>query len=456
LHVNAGVSFADVWLGDANSTNGAELGRLAFVGYGGVLAPPETIYAAITGRIVDHANFKGALSFYTSSTEQMRISSSGKVGIGTTDPQTDLHVHGSVGAIRMTNPTTGIANGLQLGFITDNSVDAAIWNSAGGGYLKFGTASYERMRITSDGKVGIRTDAPTGILHVAGGTAYSGQDGLGITLKAEDGYSVGGLYGDGTDGGDIILMPGLGGYGGWFSGSDGELGGVGIGTTGPTEKLVVNGSINSNNQSNNFGSGGTRVLMDLISASKIARIGTVAGGDSLSGTQGELGLYVKSSEYVRINAAGNVGIGCTDPSEKLDVAGTARLRGIAAGSGTTVVADGNGKLWKASSSQRYKTNIKALDADTDAVLKLRPVRFQWRTTGQNDIGLIAEEVEQQLNELVIYDNEGRPDAVKYDRVSLYLLDVVKDLKAENESLKQRLTSLETMVQHLTKGKEFEP
>jgi hypothetical protein len=146
---------------------------------------------------------------------------------------------------------------------------------------------------------------------------------------------------------------------------------------------------------------------------------------------------------------GNLGIGTTAPTERLDTDGTARLRGIGSSSGTTVVADGNGKLWKQSSSRRYKTNIESLDEDTDAVLKLRPVRFQWKATGQNDIGLVAEEVEQQLNDLVIYDNEGRPEAVKYDRVSLYLLAVVKDLKAENESLKQRIEALEAKMQEVS-------
>ena len=150
---------------------------------------------------------------------------------------------------------------------------------------------------------------------------------------------------------------------------------------------------------------------------------------------------------------GRVGLGTNSPTENLDVGGTARLRGIAAGSGTTVVADGNGKLWKSSSSQKYKTNIEPLDADTDAVLNLRPVKFQWKTTGQEDIGLIAEEVEQQLNDLVIYDNEGRPDAVKYDKVALHLLGVVKAQQEKIAQLEKRLENLENTTQQIKTAKE---
>jgi hypothetical protein len=47
--------------------------------------------------------------------------------------------------------------------------------------------------------------------------------------------------------------------------------------------------------------------------------------------------------------------------------------------------------------------------------------------GQNHIGLIAEELHEiGLNHLVIYDKENRPDAVKYKKVSLYLLEVMKE------------------------------
>jgi hypothetical protein len=151
-------------------------------------------------------------------------------------------------------------------------------------------------------------------------------------------------------------------------------------------------------------------------------------------------------------ATGRVGISLTDPTEALDVQGTARLRGIGSSTGTEVVADGNGKLWKLSSSRRYKTNIETLHTETDSVLNLRPVRFEYKETGQKDIGLIAEEVEKISPDLVVYDGLDRPDAVKYDRISLYLIGVVKELKAENELLRQRVDVLEKTIN----AKETQP
>lgn len=251
---------------------------------------------------------------------------------------------------------------------------------------------------------------------------------------------------------------------------------VGIGTTVPEAPLTVSsaetastglGGLTVRNTEGgkiSIGCNQTGIVHTWIQARENEAFRDIAlnprGGDVFIGqgatTQTQHRLYVNGGGYF----SGNVGIGTTSPSERLDVEGTARLRGIAAGSGTTVVADGNGKLLKSSSSRRYKTNIANLDADTDAVLNLRPVRFQWKTTGQNDIGLIAEEVEQQLNDLVIYDNEGKPDAVKYDRVSLYLLAAVKDLKAENESLKKanediknRLAAMESLMAKLSLQQE---
>jgi len=152
-------------------------------------------------------------------------------------------------------------------------------------------------------------------------------------------------------------------------------------------------------------------------------------------------------KFILEGTSGNVGIGVTGPTEDLDVAGTARLRGIAAQVGVNYVhVDGNGKLWKLSSSRRYKTNIKDLEMDKDAVFQLRPVRYECRSTAKEGIGLIAEEVAEHLPDLVIYDDVGRPDAVKYDRVALYLLDVVKSQQEKITALEERLEALEKTTQ----------
>jgi hypothetical protein len=143
-----------------------------------------------------------------------------------------------------------------------------------------------------------------------------------------------------------------------------------------------------------------------------------------------------------IRAHNGVGINVNNPSENLDVSGTARLRGIPSTVTVynTVMADGNGKLWtlSAKSSRKYKENIRDLGVDPAKVFGLDPMRFSWKETGQEDIGLIAEDVEKLIPELVIYDDEGRPDGVKYDKVVIYLLSALKELKTENDALKTQL------------------
>lgn len=98
------------------------------------------------------------------------------------------------------------------------------------------------------------------------------------------------------------------------------------------------------------------------------------------------------------------------------------------------------------SSLRYKDNIRPLTDNFAAILDVQPKSFTYKDTGYQDIGVIAEEVDSLgLKNLISYDRLGRPDGVKYDRLPLYLLEV---LKADHVALTShgiRLDNLEGAV-----------
>ena len=45
---------------------------------------------------------------------------------------------------------------------------------------------------------------------------------------------------------------------------------------------------------------------------------------------------------------------------------------------------------------------------------MQPVGFKERDTGERDVGLMAEDVEKVIQDLFIYDNQGKPDAIMYN------------------------------------------
>jgi hypothetical protein len=138
-----------------------------------------------------------------------------------------------------------------------------------------------------------------------------------------------------------------------------------------------------------------------------------------------------------------VGVGATDPGQKLDVNGIVRIRSWGLNESYDVHVNSDGDLCRISSSKRYKKNIRSLESDPDKILSLEPVSFEWKTTSKKSIGLIAEDVQELIPELVGYDKEGRPDAVNYDKVALYLLELVK-------SQQERISALEREVAELSK------
>jgi hypothetical protein len=89
-----------------------------------------------------------------------------------------------------------------------------------------------------------------------------------------------------------------------------------------------------------------------------------------------------------------------------------------------VLIDSAGQLGTASSSRRFKKEIKPMDKASEAILALKPVTFHYKSdkTGTAQFGLIAEEVAAVNPDLVVRDDNGEIYTVRYDAVNAMLLN----------------------------------
>jgi hypothetical protein len=80
----------------------------------------------------------------------------------------------------------------------------------------------------------------------------------------------------------------------------------------------------------------------------------------------------------------------------------------------------------------YKENINTVNNALLKVEQLRGVKFDWKESGNPSYGVIAQELEQVLPELV-HGND--PKTVNYNGIIGVLIEAIKELKAEVEELK---------------------
>jgi hypothetical protein len=136
-----------------------------------------------------------------------------------------------------------------------------------------------------------------------------------------------------------------------------------------------------------------------------------------------LGDNTVTADRLTVDTNGNIGVGTVTPQYALDVVGTIR--------GTNV----------SPSDARLKTNVRTVEHALDQVVRLRGVTFTWKKDGQRSIGVIAQEVERVLPELVSTAPDGEK-AVDYGKVAGVLIEATKELRTENETLKARLERIE--------------
>ena len=123
--------------------------------------------------------------------------------------------------------------------------------------------------------------------------------------------------------------------------------------------------------------------------------------------------------------AGNVGIGTTSLSYRLNLPNVANAsgRGIA-------------NAWVTYSSERLKENLEPVREALALVQRLTGKRFRWKGSAAPDIGLIAEETVAVLPEAVTPDEEGRPLGLNIVPVVAVLVEAVKELDARLQALEQ--------------------
>jgi trimeric autotransporter adhesin len=211
--------------------------------------------------------------------------------------------------------------------------------------------------------------------------------------------------------------------------------------------------------SNTSGGGNTATGINALTSNTTGAHNTAIGANALANNTGvngssntALGFLAGESLTTGNN---NIDIG----SNVLGVAGESNTTRIGIGQTRTFIAgirgrttananavpvliDSAGQLGTASSSRRFKNDIKSMDKVSEAILALKPVTFHYKSddTGTPQFGLIAEEVAAVNPDLVVRDENGEIYTVRYDAVNAMLLN--EFLKEHRKVQEQTATILQ--------------
>jgi hypothetical protein len=411
----------------------------------------------------------GHLRLWTTTTgDLVTIQNGGNVGIGTTAPGEKLHVYGGgievggtgVAQIKTYRNATVTAD-MDLAYFdvtagaNDTQVGARIMIEADANWTT-GTSYPSRMgfNVTASGAT-----SPTRAMTIdSTGYLGLGEASPGSKLSVSGGATIGATY-------DTFASP-----------SNGLIveGNVGIGTTTPAVKLEVSqeltGSagaytdwpkvrINSpTNSSYNIGdihgsmefngNAETPTLLAYIAAATTRGNGiNYADSGLYFGTSYSSTAASYTNPQMVIKGDGNVGIGTTNPDQKLDVIGTIQASNLLGGA-LNITTDANGNIIRDPSDRRLKENIQPIENALDKVMRLRGVTYNWKDRqkmgSQTDYGMIAQEVAAVTPELTATSTDGVM-GVKYTNMVGLLVNAIQEQQTEINDQGTTISNLDLRI-----------
>ena len=248
-------------------------------------------------------------------------------------------------------------------------------------------------------------------------------------------------------------------------------GNVGIGTSSPGQKLEVVGNIYTNGKimrkshSSGFLEGsynsvgqnsaksnpiytiGSSYNPTDTSLSNMYGIGYAHGNfwGSGGGKPGGWGMYVAADGDARIILDASGGIAWASGSMRSPIFYDSNNTGYYVNPNSTsrmYRIDAN--YYYYASDEKLKKDVETLDG-LDLIKRLRGVSFKWKDNGEQSVGLIAQEVEKVLPELVNYNPDTDIKSVQYGNLVAPLIEAVKELSAKVDDQQKEIETLKDAI-----------
>ena len=220
---------------------------------------------------------------------------------------------------------------------------------------------------------------------------------------------------------------------------DGTVIGANSAAAGTFTSLVAGGDVDLGDATSDTITATGRFDSDLVPSSDSAR---ALGSSALQWSTAYVDEVESATGVLTLTTAAGV-----------ELAGTANADGYLLQLPTT--GDARARAWVTYSSARHKTNVEVVKNPIETVKSLRGVTYDWKGTGQADVGFIAEEVGAIVPEVVSFGKDGRAEGIDYGRLTSVLVEAMKVQQQEIEKLQSVMQNLTSEQPHLLEDKQYQ-